>query len=80
MLDSMTHEQFAEWCAKDIIEPIGASGTNDILSRIGVLIAMYMGNKEADETLFQHWKKLEQPAAKEDTLIAALEMVGARRT
>lgn len=80
MLDSMTHEQFAEWCAKDTIEPIGTSGTNDILARIGVLIAMYMGNKEADETLFKHWMKPEEKPAKETAVIAALEMVGARRT
>lgn len=80
MLESLTHDEWAEWQAKDQIEPIGHSGTHDILARIGVLIAMFMGNKEADETLFKWWQKTKDEAASEEVAIAALELAGARRT
>lgn len=80
MLSGMTHAQFNEWYAKDIIEPIGNSGTHDILARIGVLIAMYMGNKDARESLFKAWEQDTGPEAEVDTMIMALEAVGGVRT
>lgn len=80
MLAGMTHEEFAEWQAKDIIEPIGHSGTHDILARIGTLIAMFMGNKDAEEKLFKWWQQDKEKPVSDDVAIAALEMAGARRT
>lgn len=80
MLAGMTHEEFEEWKAKDIIEPIGHSGTHDILARIGVLIAVFMGNKEAEEQMFKWWQQSTDKPVSDDVAIAALEMIGARRT
>ena len=69
MLDSMTHDQFDEWCAKDIVEPIGHGGTHDILARIGVMLAAFMGSKNVDETLFKPWEKeASEPVAKSDSI------------
>lgn len=61
MLDGMTNRQFDEWCAKDIIEPIGHSGTHDILARLGVLIASFMGLKDPKEKMFKTWAKGGKP-------------------
>lgn len=76
----MTHRQFAEWCAKDIIEPIGQSGTQDILAKIGVLIAAFMGNKDITIQTFKHWMEASNEEASEDAVFQALEIVGGRRT
>jgi hypothetical protein len=76
----MTHAQFNEWYAKDIIEPIGHAGTHDILARIGVLIAMYMGNKDATEDMFKWWHKEHDRTADESAVIAVLESIGGVRT
>lgn len=80
MLSRMTHEQFAEWCAKDIIEPIGQSGTHDILAKIGVLIAAFMGNKDITIQTFKHWMDTADEDTSEDVIFQALETVGGRRT
>ena len=45
MLDAMTPEQWMEWQAKDIIEPIGLNSVSGILAKIGELISAYMGSK-----------------------------------
>lgn len=60
MLRSMTPTQFAEWCAKDQIEPIGHSGHHQILARIGVLIAAGL-KADLDEHHFLPWIKVEEP-------------------
>jgi len=81
MLSRMTHEQFNEWCAKDIIEPIGHSGTHDILARIGVLIATWIGSEDASEAMFKWWEKNKEQAADAETVFNTLEAAaGAVRT
>jgi hypothetical protein len=81
MLSRMTHEQFEEWCAKDIVEPIGHSGTHDILARIGMLVASFMGQEDANESMFKWWEKHKDEAADVDTVFSTLEAtVGAVRT
>jgi hypothetical protein len=78
----MTHDEFHEWCAKDLIEPIGNAGTNEILARLAVMIAVYLGNADAKKSAFAPWmwnKKEEEPVS-DDVAIAALEVAGARVT
>lgn len=53
----MSHEQFDEWCAKDMIEPIGSmQPVCDILTKIGKIIAAFMGH-EMEESHFMPWIK-----------------------
>jgi hypothetical protein len=60
MLDSMTHRQFDEWCAKDHIEPIGTpQGLADILTKLGTMIAAIMGQTVKD-SYFMPWV-IDQP-------------------
>lgn len=55
MLSGMTHEQFDEWCAKDMVEPIGTSEpVCRILTKIGRMIAAFMG-QEAKDNDFMPW-------------------------
>lgn len=55
MLSEMTHQQFDEWCAKDIIEPIGTSEPIcRILTKIGRMIAAFMGQEMKDKD-FMPW-------------------------
>ena len=55
MLSTMTHAQFDEWCAKDMIEPIGTSEPIcRILTKIGRMIAAFMG-QEIKEKDFMPW-------------------------
>src|SRR5690606_27685050 len=56
MLDSMSPQLFAYWCAKDSIEPIGTRSVADILSKIGQLIAGLAGSKLSDKD-FRPWAK-----------------------
>lgn len=57
MLAAMTHDQFDEWCAKDIIEPIGSmQPVCEILAKIGGLIAAFVGH-ELKEEHFMPWIK-----------------------
>lgn len=60
MLRGMTPTQFAEWCAKDQIEPIGHSGQHMILARIGMLIAAGL-KADLEEQHFLPWLKAEEP-------------------
>jgi len=51
----MTHQQFDEWCAKDMIEPIGTSEPScRILTKIGRMIAAFMGQEMKDKD-FMPW-------------------------
>jgi len=52
MLEAMTPEQFDEWHAKDLIEPIGSRSVTYVLSLLGEIIATYLGcdMKAADFT------------------------------
>lgn len=55
MLSEMTHKQFDEWCAKDMIEPIGTSEPIcRILTKIGRIIAAFMGQEMKDKD-FMPW-------------------------
>lgn len=57
MLQRMTHAQFDEWCAKDLVEPIGTDlGVAHVVAKLGVLIAGIMGQK-IEETDFLPWLK-----------------------
>jgi len=57
MLEEMTHQQFNEWCAKDLVEPIGTDlGVAHVVAKLGVLIAGIMGQK-IEETDFLPWLK-----------------------
>jgi hypothetical protein len=77
MLSTMSHAQFDEWCAFDLIEPIGERGTNDILTRLAVMIAAKLGEKEVKPSAFAWWKEdaTDKPV-KEDVAIATLQMTG----
>ena len=79
MLSKMSHNQFDEWCAKDIVEPIGSNGTNEILMRLAMVVAMASGLKEAKVSDFATWIKTVDPPADSSVAIAALEAIGARR-
>lgn len=82
MLDGMSHEEFNEWCAKDLIEPIGNRGTNEILVRLAVMIAVYLGHDDAKKSAFAPWmwtEKEEEPVS-DEVAIAALQTTGARVT
>jgi hypothetical protein len=81
MLDRMTHAQFDEWCAKDLIEPIGTSGTNEILTRLAMMIAGYLGQEDVKPSAFAWWMKSKKDKpVDDDVAIAALEAIGARKT
>lgn len=80
-MDRMTHAQFDEWCAKDLIEPIGSSGTNEILTRLAMMIAGFLGQEDVSPAAFAWWieSKKDKPV-EDDVAIAALEAIGARKT
>ena len=80
MLASMTSQQFDEWCAKDLIEPIGHAGTHDILAMIGAMLAAYIGSKDVELSDFKWWKKEEtEKPVEQDSVIMAFEAFGMRR-
>lgn len=81
MLDRMTHEQFDEWCAKDLIEPIGTRGTNEILTRLAMMVAGFLGQEDVSPSAFAWWmeSKRDKPVD-DDVAIAALEAIGARKS
>ena len=55
MLSEMTHQQFDEWCAKDMVEPIGTTEPIcRILTKIGRMIAAFMGQEMKDKD-FMPW-------------------------
>lgn len=82
MLDQMSPEQFHEWCAKDLVEPIGHAGTHEILSQIAYMLASYLGAKDVTPWTYKYWQTKPEDVAETDVDAAAmaLEMLGARRT
>lgn len=67
MLSKMSHQQLDEWCAKDMIEPIGTDAELcRILTKIGRMIAAFMGQEMKDRD-FMPWiakhKKRTKPKA-----------------
>jgi hypothetical protein len=56
MLESMTPEQFDEWCAKDAVEPIGYA--SQTLGMIVHLLYSYMSqDSSTDPAMFMPWTK-----------------------
>jgi len=82
MLAQMTPEQFTEWCAKDLVEPIGHAGTHEILSQIAYMLAAYLGAKDVTPWTYKYWQEKPEDIAETDVEVAvmALETLGARRT
>ena len=54
MLDDMTPQQWIEWQAKDIIEPIGTNSVCGVLAKIGELISAFVGG-HLDQRDFMPW-------------------------
>jgi len=84
MLDEMTPQQFTEWQAKDLIEPIGHRGTHEILSLFASMVGAALGNKNLTPQSFMWWRQAEkqrQPDAEKSMEAAAmlLESIGAKR-
>jgi len=66
MLARMTPQQWHEWKAKQLIEPIGTDlHVCEILTKIAIMLAGMLGIK-ADETAFMPWKQ--KPEKQVDTL------------
>jgi len=63
MLSKMSHDQWHEWLAKDLIEPIGSGPVTDILAKIGQMIAAFMGSDLKESDLLP-WKKRRQKEKK----------------
>jgi len=65
MLDCMSPEMFAEWCAKDEVEPIGYQSR--VLGLIAFQLASYMAGEHAgdvDAELYMPWMKWEPEVPK----------------
>lgn len=66
MLDRMSPELFAEWCAKDEVEPIGYSSR--VLGLISYQMAVFMAGEKADDVKAEHympWMKYEPEQPKQ---------------
>ena len=71
MLDRMSPEMFAEWCAKDEVEPIGYQSR--VLGLIAFQLASYMAGENASEVdaeLYMPWMKWEPAEAPADSATA----------
>jgi hypothetical protein len=80
MLSQMSHKQFDEWCAKDLVEPIGSNGTNEILMRLAMVVATGLGHKDVTVGDFATWIATKETFTDDSVAIAALEAIGARET
>lgn len=81
MLSQMTPKQFCEWIAKDRIEPIGHSGTQEVLALFATMIAAFLGAPDVTPNQFLHWRRPEKPKeVSHELAIAALQMIGAKKT
>lgn len=80
MLDQMTPQQWAEWQAKDIVEPIGHRGTHEVLAILGAIVAGFGGAKDITPASLLHWRKVPESKPVEHEVAAmALQMIGAKR-
>lgn len=80
MLDQMTPQQWTEWQAKDIIEPIGHRGTHEVLAILGAIVAGLGGAKGITPQTLLHWREQqEDKPVSHDVAAMALQMIGARR-
>lgn len=72
MLDEMTPEEFDEWRAKDIVDPIGSRGVYEILAFIGALLANTFGAKDVTPESFMYWRKESKPEKVKESQDAAM--------
>lgn len=78
MLSEMSHQQFDEWCAKDMIEPIGSNEPIcRILTKIGRIMAAFMGQEMKDAD-FMPWLKKQFKPPKEKQLTPRQSAVALR--
>lgn len=80
MLDQMTPQQWAEWQAKDAVDPIGHRGTHEVVAILGAMLAGAWGASDVKPDTFMHWRQQqkEKPVSHEVAAMA-LQMIGARR-
>ena len=67
MLESLTPDQFNEWCAKDIVEPIGYQ--SQALGMIVYMIHSYLSEDAQDAEVFMPWLQ-HAPEAKHQNALA----------
>ena len=79
MLDHMTPQQWAEWQAKDSVEPIGHRGTHEVVSILGAMLAGAWGSPEVTPATFMHWRQQPEKVASHEAAAMALQMIGAKR-
>ena len=79
MLDHMTPQQWAEWQAKDSVEPIGHRGTHEVVAILGAMLAGAWGSPEVTPATFMHWRQQPEKVASHEAAAMALQMIGARR-
>lgn len=75
MLDRMTPEQFDEWRAKDIVDPIGCRGVYEILAMIGAMLSNAFGAKEVTPDSFMYWRKEQKPEKVKESQEAAMVLL-----
>ena len=81
MLDHLTPQQWAEWQAKDAVDPIGHRGTHEVVSILGAMLAGAWGASDIGPDTFMHWrqKSESESTASHDVAAMALQMIGAKR-
>lgn len=80
MLDHMTPQQWAEWQAKDSVEPIGHRGTHEVLAILGAIVAGLGGAKDITPESLLHWRQVpEVKPVNHEVAAMALQMIGAKR-
>lgn len=79
MLDHMTPQQWAEWQAKDSVEPIGHRGTHEVVAILGAMLAGAWGSPEVTPATFMHWRQQPEKVASHEAAAMALQMIGAKR-
>ena len=80
MLDHMTPQQWAEWQAKDSVEPIGHRGTHEVLAILGAIVAGLGGAKDITPESLLHWRQVpETKPVNHEVAAMALQMIGAKR-
>ena len=79
MLDHMTPQQWAEWQAKDSVEPIGHRGTHEVGAILGAMLAGAWGSPEVTPATFMHWRQQPEKVASHEAAAMALQMIGAKR-
>lgn len=81
MLDHLTPQQWAEWQAKDAVDPIGHRGTHEVVSILGAMLAGAWGANDIGPDTFMHWRQKteDESTTSHDVAAMALQMIGAKR-